>query len=123
MRLTSKDILASPPPLFHCFGLVLGLIASITHGCSIVFPSETFDPVKTLQAVLKERCTALHGVPAMFSAQLELLEPNMKFPHLRTGIAAGSPVSQKMMEDLRASMNLLEITNTYGVLCIPERSV
>ncbi|KAH8652656.1 putative long-chain-fatty-acid-CoA ligase [Tricladium varicosporioides] len=114
MRLTPKDILACPPPLFHCFGLVLGLIASVTHGSSTVFPSETFDPVKTLQAVSKEECTALHGVPAMFSAQLEL-KAQMEFPRLRTGIAAGAPVPQKMMEDLHASMNLLEITNTYGM--------
>lgn len=113
MRLTPKDILACPPPLFHCFGLVLGLMASITHGSSTVFPSETFDPVKTLQAVSKEECTALHGVPAMFSAQLEL-KPHMEFSRLRTGIAAGAPVPQKMMEDLHSSMNLLEITNTYG---------
>ncbi|EON63135.1 hypothetical protein W97_02362 [Coniosporium apollinis CBS 100218] len=115
MRLKSSDIICCPPPLFHCFGLVLGLLAALTHGSSIVFPSETFNAAATLQAVVMERCTALHGVPAMFSALLELLEPNMDFSKLRTGIAAGAPVPRKMMVDLQETLNLREITNTYGM--------
>src|SRR5689334_1515514 len=110
MRLTPKDIICCPPPLFHCFGLVLGLLAVLTHGASIVFPSETFDPAKVLRAVSKERCTGLHGVPAMFSAELELAKGDFHCSDLRTGIAAGAPVPRKLMEDLRRTLNLHEIT-------------
>lgn len=114
MRLTPTDVVCCPPPLFHCFGLVLGLLAAITHGSSIVFPSETYQPLAALEAVTKEKCTALHGVPAMFAAELELLKPGMDFSSLRTGIAAGAPVPLKMMNDLRERFHLAEITNTYG---------
>jgi acyl-CoA synthetase (AMP-forming)/AMP-acid ligase II len=114
MRLSPADIVCCPPPLFHCFGLVLGLLAALTHGSSIVFPSETFQPQLVLQTVAKERCTALHGVPAMFIAELELLKPGMDLSSLRTGIGAGAPMAQKLMADLREKMNLKEITNTYG---------
>ncbi|KAG4435289.1 hypothetical protein IFR05_009215 [Cadophora sp. M221] len=116
MRLTPQDIICCPPPLFHCFGLVLGLLAVVTHGSCIVFPSETFQPSSVLNAVTTEKCTGLHGVPAMFSAQLELLQDaSMDLSTLRTGIAAGSSVPRKMMADLRDKMNLKEITSTYGM--------
>ena len=114
MKLNSSDVVCCPPPLFHCFGLVLGLIAVVTHGSSIVFPSETFNADATIRAVVSERCTALHGVPAMFSAQLELLRPDYNLSRLRTGIAAGAPIPRNMMIELRERMNLYEITNTYG---------
>ena len=119
MRLDSSDIICCPPPLFHCFGLVLGLLAVVTAGGCIVFPSETFQASSVLRAVSKERCTGLHGVPAMFSAQLELLKENstMNFSSLRTGIAAGSSVPRKMMADLREKLNMKEITSTYGKWC------
>ncbi|TVY32606.1 putative acyl-CoA synthetase [Lachnellula occidentalis] len=113
MRLSEQDIVCCPPPLFHCFGLVLGLLAALTHGSSIVFPSETFQAQKVLQALSEERCTALHGVPAMFSAELELLQPGADLSRLRTGIAAGAPVPRKMMSDLRNTFNMSEITSTY----------
>ncbi|KAH7385112.1 hypothetical protein BKA64DRAFT_735632 [Cadophora sp. MPI-SDFR-AT-0126] len=117
MRLESSDVICCPPPLFHCFGLVLGLLAVITHGACIVFPSETFQASAVLKAVSEERCTGLHGVPAMFSAELELLKGNSttSFSSLRTGIAAGSSVPRKMMADLREKMNMKEITSTYGM--------
>lgn len=115
MRLTPRDIICCPPPLFHCFGLVLGLLAALTHRSSIVFPSETFQPIAVLQAVTNERCTALHGVPAMFSSELSLLQRGMDFSSLRTGIAAGAPVPKQLMEDLRKTLNMVEITNTYGM--------
>jgi acyl-CoA synthetase (AMP-forming)/AMP-acid ligase II len=115
MHLTPCDIICCPPPLFHCFGLVLGLLAAVTHGSSIVFPSETFQPFTTLDSIVAERCTALHGVPAMFAAELELLRPEMDLSSLRTGIGAGAPVPQKMMTDLREKLNMSEITNTYGI--------
>lgn len=116
MRLTSRDIICCPPPLFHCFGLVLGLLAALTHGSSIVFPSETFQPMAVLQAVINERCTALHGVPSMFISELALLQGGMDFSSLRTGIAAGAPVPKQLMNELRGALNMVEITNTYGVL-------
>ncbi|TVY93943.1 putative acyl-CoA synthetase, partial [Lachnellula willkommii] len=115
MKLSEKDIICCPPPLFHCFGLVLGLLAALTHGSSIVFPSETFQAQEVLKALSQERCTALHGVPAMFSAELELLQPDVDLSRLRTGIAAGAPVPRKMMSDLRETFNMSEITNTYGM--------
>lgn len=126
MKLSEKDIVCCPPPLFHCFGLVLGLLAALTHGSSIVFPSETFQAQEVLNALSKERCTALHGVPAMFSAELELLQPDVDLSRLRTGIAAGAPVPRKMMMDLRKTFNMSEITNTYGkwifaVCCISRK--
>lgn len=116
MRLTPEDIICCPPPLFHCFGLVLGLLAALTHGSSIVFPSETFQPMAVLDAVTSERCTALHGVPAMFLSELNLVKSGMDFSSLRTGIAAGAPVPKQMMENLRGTMNMTQITNTYGRL-------
>ncbi|KAK0101857.1 hypothetical protein ONS95_001330 [Cadophora gregata] len=117
MCLGSEDIICCAPPLFHCFGLVLGLLAVITHGACIVFPSETFQASLVLKAVSEESCTGLHGVPAMFAAELELLKGDSarEFSSLRTGIAAGSPVPQKMMADLRKKMNMKEITSTYGM--------
>jgi acyl-CoA synthetase (AMP-forming)/AMP-acid ligase II len=118
MRLTSKDIICCPPPLFHCFGLVLGLLAVISHGGCIVFPSETFQPPAVLKAVVEERCTGLHGVPAMFSAELELartLSQQMNFSSLRTGIVAGAPVSRKLMAELQDKFNMVETTITYGM--------
>ncbi|CZR54814.1 related to long-chain-fatty-acid-CoA ligase [Phialocephala subalpina] len=115
MRLSHNEVICCPPPLFHCFGLVLGLLAVLTHGACIVFPSETFNPAAVLQAVSKERCTALHGVPAMFSAELMLANETMDFSDLRTGIVGGAPAPRKLMEDLRNTMNLTELTNTYGM--------
>lgn len=116
MRLTTQDIICCPPPLFHCFGLVLGLLAALTHGSSIVFPSERFQPSATLQAVINERCTALHGVPAMFISELSLLQKDMDLSTLRTGIVAGAPVPKNLLEQLRVALHMLEITNTYGTL-------
>jgi len=116
MVLTPEDKICCPPPLFHCFGLVLGLLAVITHGSTIVFPSETFNPAAALQAVIDERCTGLHGVPAMFSAELELLSASTDTSklRLRTGIAAGAPIPRQLMEDIKQKFNLQEMTNTYG---------
>lgn len=114
MMLSESDVLCCPPPLFHCFGLVLGLLAVVTHGCTIVFPNGSFDARATLDAVLTEGCTALHGVPAMWTAEMELVKASDNFSRLRTGIAAGSATLPQMMADLRSRLNLTELTNTYG---------
>ncbi|CAF9909855.1 MAG: hypothetical protein HETSPECPRED_009538 [Heterodermia speciosa] len=119
MLLTHEDIICCPPPLFHCFGCILGYMASATHGSSIVFPSEAFDPYATLKAVQEEKCTALYGVPTMFIAELELLQngtiPYEGFQHLRTGIAAGSSIPAELMRKLHKVLNLTELTICYGM--------
>jgi fatty-acyl-CoA synthase len=116
MRLTSEDRLCIPVPLYHCFGMVLGNLAALTHGACMVFPGEGFDPLATLEAVAEERCTALHGVPTMFIAQLDHPEfARFDLSSLRTGIMAGSPCPIEVMKRAVAQMNLSEITIAYGM--------
>ena len=116
MRLTPEDKLCIPVPLYHCFGMVLGNLAAVTHGACMVFPGEGFDPLATLQAVAEERCTALHGVPTMFIAQLDHPEfEKFDLSSLRTGIMAGSPCPIEVMKRAVAKMNLKEITIAYGM--------
>ncbi|EMC94182.1 hypothetical protein BAUCODRAFT_223006 [Baudoinia panamericana UAMH 10762] len=119
MLLTPEDVVCCPPPLFHCFGCILGYMATATHGSSIVFPSEAFDPLATLKAVQEYKATALYGVATMFLAELELLAngtvPYEGFQHLRTGIAAGSSVPAELMRKLHKILNLHELTICYGM--------
>ena len=92
MGFTPQDRLCIPVPLYHCFGMVLGVLASVSHGSTMVFPSEAFEPLAVLEAVSEEACTALHGVPTMFIAELEHPDfDNFDLNHLRTGIMAGAP--------------------------------
>ena len=119
MLLTEKDVICCPPPLFHCFGCILGYMASATHGSSIVFPTEAFDPLASLKAVQEYEATALYGVATMFLAELELLAngtvAHEGFQHLRTGIAAGSSVPAELMRKLHKILNLDELTICYGM--------
>ncbi|KAI1169548.1 hypothetical protein F4777DRAFT_572737 [Nemania sp. FL0916] len=116
MRLTADDVLCCPPPLFHCFGLVLGLMAVITHGAKIVYPEETFDGAAVLRAISDEKCTAVHGVPAMFDTLFRLTPPaGFDCSHLRTGIVAGAPVPRDLMEQLVARFGMTEFTSSYGL--------
>ena len=116
MRLTPEDRLCIPVPLYHCFGMVLGNLAALTHGACMVFPGEGFDPLATLEAVAEEHCTALHGVPTMFIAQLDHPEfARFDLSSLRTGIMAGSPCPIEVMKRAVAQMNLSEITIAYGM--------
>jgi fatty-acyl-CoA synthase len=116
MRLTPEDRLCIPVPLYHCFGMVLGNLAALTHGACMVFPGEGFDPLTTLQTVADERCTALHGVPTMFIAQLDHAEfRRFDLASLRTGIMAGSPCPIEVMKRAVAEMHLDEITIAYGM--------
>ena len=116
MQLTEEDRLCIPVPLYHCFGMVLGNLAALTHGACMVFPSEGFDPLATLQAVAEERCTALHGVPTMFIAQLDHPEfARFDLASLRTGIMAGSPCPIEVMKRAVSQMHLSEITIAYGM--------
>lgn len=118
MRLTNYDVLCCPPPLFHCFGLVLGLLAVITHGAKIVYPAEVFDGPATIRAIQEEQCTALHGVPAMFDTLLALPEAaslDASKLRLRTGIIAGAPVPRYLMEQLVSKLGMTEFTSSYGL--------
>lgn len=118
MRLTPDDVLCCPPPLFHCFGLVLGMMAVFTHGAKIVYPAEIFDPKATLQAIKNEQCTAVHGVPAMFDSILALPEAkDLKASQLRlrTGIVAGAPVPRHLMEQMVSRLGMTEFTSSYGL--------
>lgn len=116
MDFTSTDILCCPPPLFHCFGLVLGLLAIVTHGAKIVIPSPTFSAPAVLTALSDENCTALHGVPAHFEELLSLPRPeNWSCPRLRTGIVAGAPVPKPLMQRMFAELGMKEFTSSYGL--------
>jgi len=115
MDFAADDVLCCPPPLFHCFGLVLGLLACINHGASIVLPSETFDAAAVLAAVDSHACTALHGVPAMFSSLLSLPRPAGWRSSLRTGIIAGSPVPPALMQRLFSELGMRQYTSSYGL--------
>ncbi|MGI6778187.1 MAG: AMP-binding protein [Acetivibrionales bacterium] len=115
MNLTHKDKLCLPVPLFHCFGCVLGVMACVTHGTTIV-PVEYFSPLKVLEAIEKEECTGIHGVPTMFIAMLEHPDfKKFKFSKLRTGIMAGSPCPIKVMKQVVDIMGASEITIAYGL--------
>ena len=116
MSLTSEDVLCCPPPLFHCFGLVLGLLAVMSHGARIVYPSEVFDGPSVLQAITDEKCTAIHGVPAMFDTLFGLPRPaGFDCSRLRTGIIAGAPVPRYLMELLVNDFGMTEFTSSYGL--------
>jgi fatty-acyl-CoA synthase len=116
MRLTEQDRLLIPVPLYHCFGMVLGNLACLTHGAAIVYAGEAFDPLAVLETVETERCTGLHGVPTMFIA--ELGHPRFKefdLSSLRTGIMAGSPCPIEVMKRVVAEMHMAEVTIAYGM--------
>ena len=115
MRLSPTDKLCIPVPLYHCFGMVLAVLACVSHGATMVFPGEAFDPEQTLQTVQDEQCTALHGVPTMFITELD--HPN--FGHfdlssLRTGIMAGAPCPVEVMKRVISEMHMQDILIAYG---------
>ncbi|MBT1070426.1 AMP-binding protein [Pelotalea chapellei] len=114
MKFTERDRLCIPVPFFHCFGSVLGVLACVTHASTMV-PLEIFNPLQVLQTVEKEKCTALHGVPTMFIAELEHPEFNsFDLTSLRTGIMAGSVCPIEIMKRVVKDMHITEITSVYG---------
>jgi fatty-acyl-CoA synthase len=116
MRLTQHDRICIPVPLYHCFGMVLGVLAAMTHNAASVLPSDGFDALIVLETVARERCTVLHGVPTMFIAELE--HPRFKefdLSSLRTGIMAGSPCPTAVMRRVVAEMHMPEVTICYGM--------
>jgi len=116
MRLTSRDRLCIPVPLYHCFGMVLGNLACVTHGATMVFPGESFEPKAVLDTVQAERCTGLHGVPTMFITLLDHPDfAQYDLSTLRTGIMAGSPCPAEVMSRVISKMHLGEITIAYGM--------
>jgi fatty-acyl-CoA synthase len=116
MRFSEQDSLCIPVPLYHCFGMVLAVLACVSTGAAMVFPGESFDPAATLAAVAEERCTALHGVPTMFIAELGLPDfARYELGSLRTGIMAGSPCPIETMKRVVAEMHLHEVTIAYGM--------
>jgi len=114
-KFSEADRLCLPVPLFHCFGCVLGVMAALTHGTTLV-PLEQFDPLLVLAAVQKEKCTALYGVPTMFIAELDHPMFDMfDLSSLRTGIMAGSPCPEETMRQVMEKMHCREITIAYGL--------
>ncbi|MEZ5549346.1 MAG: AMP-binding protein [Pseudomonadales bacterium] len=115
MRLTADDILCIPVPLYHCFGMVMGTLCCVSHGATMVLPCEAFEPEAVLRAVQDERCTALHGVPTMFIAELDFPGySNFDVSSLRTGVIAGSTCPVELMKRLISEMDLKEIVIAYG---------
>ena len=117
-RITADDSICVPVPYYHCFGMVMGNLAAISHGASVVLPAEAFEPVAVLDAVSEERCTTLYGVPTMFIAELDELDRDpdrWDLSSLRTGIMAGSPCPVETMRAVIDRMNMAEVTICYGM--------
>lgn len=113
---TEQDRVCLPVPLYHCFGMVMGVLGAYTHGACVVLPAPTFDPELTLRAVQEEQCTSLYGVPTMFIA--ELAHPKLKeynLTSLRTGIMAGSPCPVETMERVMTEMHMPDVMICYGM--------
>ncbi|WP_322514801.1 AMP-binding protein [Rhodopseudomonas palustris] len=116
MKLTEQDRICIPVPLYHCFGMVMGNLASVTCGATMVYPGEGFDPLATLQTASNEKCTALYGVPTMFIAELDHPDfAKFDLSSLRTGIMAGAPCPVEVMRRVNDQMNMREVTIAYGM--------
>jgi fatty-acyl-CoA synthase len=113
---TENDRLCIPVPLYHCFGMVMGNLGCVTHGATMIYPAEAFEPGAVLEAVQAERCTSLYGVPTMFIG--ELAHPDFKkydCSSLRTGVMAGSPCPVQVMRNVIDLMNMKEVEICYGM--------
>ncbi len=116
INLTEIDRLAIPVPLYHCFGMVMGVLGAVSKGAAMVFPSEAFDPIQTLDALVSEKCTGLYGVPTMFVAMLQELDKTPRdLSSLRTGIMAGALCPVEVMKKVNNKMNMTEVTICYGM--------
>ena len=115
-NLGADDRICIPVPLYHCFGMVMGVLAAVTHGCAMVFPAPAFDPEATLKAIEAERCTALYGVPTMFIAELGAPSfASHDLSSLRTGVMAGSPCPVEVMKQVIGKMHMKDVTIAYGM--------
>jgi fatty-acyl-CoA synthase len=113
---TEEDKVCIPVPFYHCFGMVIGNLCCTSHGACMVIPSESFEPLKVLKAVEKERCTSLYGVPTMFIAELQLPEfGQFNLSSLRTGVMAGSPCPVEVMKKVQSLMHMKDVQICYGM--------
>ncbi len=111
-----EDRLCIPVPLYHCFGMVMGNLGCISHGATMIYPSEGFEPLAVLQTVQEEKCTALYGVPTMFIAELDHPDfSKFDLTSLRTGVMAGSPCPVEVMKKVIALMHMSEVEICYGM--------
>jgi fatty-acyl-CoA synthase len=116
LRYTERDRVCVPVPFYHCFGMVLGNLACVTHGACVVVPGESFDPADTLAAVAAERCTSLYGVPTMFIRELEQLAlEDYELSSLRTGLMGGAPCPVEVMRQVRTRLHMPEVTCGCGM--------
>ena len=116
MKFSADDRLCIPVPLYHCFGMVMSVLTCTTHGATMVFPGEGFEAGEVLAAVAAERCTALHGVPTMFIAELDHADfGKADLSSLRTGIMAGAPCPVEVMKRVQQEMHMDEVTIAYGM--------
>jgi fatty-acyl-CoA synthase len=116
MGFSESDRLCLPVPLYHCFGMVLGVLMAVSSGAATVFPSPTFDAHECISVMSKERCTAVHGVPTMFIAMLELTRSlTFDFSNMRTGIMAGAPCPEEVMRRVINDLQISQITIAYGM--------
>jgi fatty-acyl-CoA synthase len=116
LNYTAEDKVCIPVPFYHCFGMVIGNLCCTSHGGCMVIPSESFEPVKVLEAVEKESCTSLYGVPTMFIAELQLPEFNrFNLSSLRTGVMAGSPCPVEVMKKVQSLMHMKDVQICYGM--------
>jgi fatty-acyl-CoA synthase len=113
---TEEDKIAIPVPFYHCFGMVMGNLAATSHGAAMIIPAPAFDPVETLAAVQREKCTSLYGVPTMFIAELAVPAfDDFDLSSLRTGIMAGSPCPVEVMKQVIDRMGMTEVSICYGM--------
>ena len=116
IKLVAGDRLCIPVPLYHCFGMVMGNLGCLTHGATMVYPAEAFEPLAVLETVAQEKCTGLYGVPTMFIAALDHPRfADFDLSSLRTGIMAGSPCPIEVMKRVIGKMNMAEVTIAYGM--------
>ena len=116
IKLVPGDRLCIPVPLYHCFGMVMGNLGCLTHGATMIYPAEAFEPLAVLETVAQEKCTALYGVPTMFIAALDHPRfAEFDLASLRTGIMAGSPCPIEVMKRVIGKMNMAEVTIAYGM--------